>query len=68
MDKLDPPPVFLTPSEVASILGIEPETLAKWRSAGKGPSYVKIGGKNVRYTREAIDSYILANTHTPEFR
>lgn len=30
--------------EVATILGISPQTLDNWASLGKGPAYAKIGG------------------------
>ena len=34
---------LLTPAELATMLGMSVRTLANWRSAGKGPPYVKIG-------------------------
>jgi len=45
----------------AKHLRVKPETLANWRSQGKGPSYVKIG-RLVGYRPEAIDAYL--NRHT----
>jgi len=59
MDKL------MTSQEVAEILGINDGTLAQWRSAGRGPLYVKVG-RMVRYREDAIEDYILANIHTGE--
>lgn len=46
-----------TPDEVASAVGIKVETLAKWRAAGNGPVYTKLG-KSVFYRMEDLKSWI----------
>lgn len=33
-----------TKEEVAAFLRVEPRTLDNWASAGRGPTYVKVGG------------------------
>lgn len=48
---------LLTPSEVAVLLRVRVSTLRAWRSRGKGPSYVKIGGR-VLYRRSAVEQYV----------
>lgn len=50
--------VLLSPKEVANLLKVEVETLQKWRSVGKGPKYIKITPKIVRYYKEEIDDFI----------
>ncbi len=45
---------FLTESEVAEMIGLSRQTLANWRSLGRGPAYCKIGGHAVRYSKEEI--------------
>lgn len=40
--------IFLNQNELASRWGMSPRTLENWRSTGKGPKYVKLGGQ-VRY-------------------
>ena len=50
-------------SEVAAYLGGEfsEKTLANWRSAGKGPEYVKVGGR-VRYRWSAVNAWLAERT------
>jgi len=51
-------PKFLTPDEVcARWKGIlTPGTLANWRNQGKGPKYVKMGGK-ILYKEDDIEEF-----------
>ena len=46
--------------ETAEILGVEVSTLRRWRWAGRGPVFCKIGSA-VRYEPEVIAAYIAAN-------
>jgi hypothetical protein len=39
-------------------------TLANWRSAGKGPPYVKLGGR-VYYRRGDLEHWIASNLRNP---
>lgn len=45
---------FLDTKEVAEMIGISPNTLAAWRSMGKGPPYMQIGQGAVRYKEADI--------------
>lgn len=45
--------------EAARILGLCPTTLRRWRWAGTGPSFLKMGGA-VRYDLAVLDAYIEA--------
>jgi len=58
----------LSPDETAGRLGLKPTTLANWRWSGRGPLYVKVGGR-VRYTvvglAEWLDDHTRASTSDP---
>lgn len=42
--------ILLTPTEAAAYLNLKPVTLGRYRAAGDGPTYCKLGGR-VRYFR-----------------
>ncbi len=46
--------------ETAEILGVKVSTLRRWRWAGRGPAFCKLGAA-VRYEPEVIAAYIAAN-------
>lgn len=46
-----------TPNEVAAMLKLSPNTLANWRSQGKGPAYSK-AGRLVRYWSDDVDDWM----------
>jgi predicted site-specific integrase-resolvase len=50
---------LLTPEEAAKRLTLQPKTLARWRWAGHGPRFIKIGGR-VRYAERDIVAFIEA--------
>ena len=43
--------------DAAAYLGLAPKTLARWRWAGKGPAFHKLGSA-VRYSVQELDSFI----------
>lgn len=49
------------PAKVAEILGVSVKTLASWRCQGKGPKYVKYGGRFGGYRPEAVEEFIRAS-------
>ncbi|WP_369016235.1 helix-turn-helix transcriptional regulator [Streptomyces hesseae] len=51
---------YLTPREVADILGVTPKTLGNWRVLGKGPRWVLLGKLHgpVRYPASAVTAYM----------
>jgi len=59
------PPVtdtqLLTESEAAEFLRLKPKTLARWRWAGTGPIYRKIGGA-IRYSDTDLQVFVEAST------
>ena len=57
---------LINPEEVASILGIKPETLGYWRCTGRYTlPYVKVG-RLVMYRPSDVDAFIEKRTVTAE--
>lgn len=54
---------LLTPEQAAALLYLKPTTLARWRWAGCGPRFIKIGGR-VRYAESDIQAFIEARVRT----
>jgi hypothetical protein len=48
--------------EAAGLLGIAPATLAKWRSIGEGPAFLKFG-RRVLYDAGDLHAYRAAARH-----
>jgi hypothetical protein len=55
---------LLKETDAAKRLGMEPATLRKWRVIGKGPDFVIVGGRSIRYDPNIIDAYILNGTRS----
>ena len=51
---------YLTPAEVAEMLGLSVVTLNRWRTQGTGPRYLKPGGR-VRYRPEDVRAWAEAS-------
>ena len=49
-------PTFLTSKEVADRWRLSDQTLANWRSAGKGPPFIRVGSR-VLYPVEGIHAF-----------
>ncbi len=49
---------LLTPAEAAAFLGIPPSTLAQWRSQRRGPAYIKLENRLVRYRIAELEDYL----------
>lgn len=57
---------LLTPKQVAVILGVTEWCLRNWRHLGtKGPKFVKLGERFVRYRQVDVDEWIESQTQTP---
>lgn len=57
---------LLAAEELAALLGTSTITLANWRSTGKGPRFVKIGERMVRYRRADVLAFIEAGEPAKE--
>jgi len=49
---------LLTPREAAEILGVPEGTLAQWRSQRRGPPYIKLEGRLVRYRTSDLEEWV----------
>ena len=49
------------PEEAAKFLRVEKRTLERWRSEGRGPDYVQISGRSVRYEEKELRRWLAAN-------
>jgi predicted DNA-binding transcriptional regulator AlpA len=52
---------YLTPRQLAQLIGVSESTLSKQRMRGDGPEYVK-AGRSVRYSRATGLAYMAART------
>ena len=48
---------FLRTKTVAAMLGVSERTVERWREAGKGPPFVRIGG-SILYPETACVEYL----------
>ena len=48
---------LLTAERAAELLAVKASTLANWRSAGRGPAWIMVGGA-VRYRVEDLVAYV----------
>lgn len=55
---------LLSPVDAARYLGLAPQTLAKARLTGQGPTYAKLGARRVMYRLEHLDAWVDARTRT----
>jgi predicted DNA-binding transcriptional regulator AlpA len=51
------PRTYLTSEQAADEIGVSLSTLAKWRVAGKGPPFKRLGGR-VYYPEQEISRYL----------
>ena len=51
------PPAKLNRHDAAEYLGVTYATLATWACLGKGPKFIKLGGKVV-YLQKHLDEYL----------
>lgn len=49
---------LLRPDETAQFLCVSVETLAQWRSQRRGPPYVKLESRLVRYRLRELEAYL----------
>ena len=50
--------LLLTPKQAAEFLGVPLGTLAQWRSQRRGPAYIKLEDRLVRYRRSDLEAYL----------
>lgn len=60
-----PPEKLLTPAEFADLTGLKRQTLRKMRMAGRGPTFVTLSARCVRYPESKVAEWIAARTVVP---
>jgi predicted DNA-binding transcriptional regulator AlpA len=53
---------LLTPKQAGEFLGVPEGTLAQWRSQRRGPVYIKLEGRLIRYRSSDLELYIASRT------
>jgi len=56
---------LLTPKETSEFLCVPEGTLAQWRSQKRGPAFLKLEDRLVRYRRSDLERYIESKTVEP---
>ncbi|HTG33300.1 MAG TPA: helix-turn-helix domain-containing protein [Thermoanaerobaculia bacterium] len=56
-----PPVVLLTESEAAGYLRLTPRALQAWRYQGKGPPFVRISRRAIRYRLVDLEAFVEEN-------
>lgn len=54
-------PQLMDEKELAELLGVQPRTLSQWRYHGRGPSFIRISGRCVRYMRSDVMEFLQEN-------
>ena len=52
---------LLTTEDAAGYYGLKPTTLEQWRWEGKGPAFIRLSKRAIRYRRSDLDEHINAN-------
>jgi predicted DNA-binding transcriptional regulator AlpA len=52
------PPEVVRPPEAASLLSVSLSLLKKWRLAGSGPRFVRLGGRAIGYRRVDLLAWV----------
>jgi hypothetical protein len=55
---------FLTEKEFATIIRRSPETIRQWRRSGRGPRWIKIGGR-ILYEADSVKDFLRAAARSP---
>jgi hypothetical protein len=56
---------FKRTQQAAEFMRLQRKTLENWRSQGRGPAYVKVGGR-VLYPVADLEAFVAANRHVPQ--
>lgn len=49
---------LMTTQQATAYLTLGPQTLAQWRYLRRGPRFIKLGERNVRYLRSDLDAWV----------
>jgi predicted DNA-binding transcriptional regulator AlpA len=59
--------MLLTATKAAGLLGVKPQTLARWRMDGRGPRFIRLGStpkSRTAYTPAEIERWLDSHTAT----
>lgn len=56
---------FITPKKTAEILQVKDRTLEQWRLYGKGPPYIRVSRRCIRYDEQAVRQWMEARSVIP---
>ena len=56
------PNEFLTDAQLCELLHVDDRTTLRWRTAGGGPPFVRIGPRRILYRRADLNAWLAANT------
>ncbi len=59
--------MLLTATKAAGMLGVKPQTLARWRMDGRGPRFIRLGStakSRTAYTQAEIERWLDSHTAT----
>jgi predicted DNA-binding transcriptional regulator AlpA len=56
---------FLTERGIEELGLASRRTLQAWRLLGRGPRFIKVGGRSVRYRLADVEAWLAAQTVTP---
>jgi hypothetical protein len=51
--------------QAAEKLKVKVQTMRNWRHLGKGPAYLKVGERAIRYLESDIDAFLTGNRIIP---
>lgn len=53
---------FLTDAQLCGLLHVDGRTTLRWRNAGGGPPFVRVGDRRVLYRRRDVETWIARRT------
>ena len=56
---------LLDEQQASELIGVTPRALQAWRQKGRGPSYVRISSRCVRYRLSDLNSWIDSHSMKP---
>jgi predicted DNA-binding transcriptional regulator AlpA len=56
---------FLDQDEVATVLGVSPGTVSNWRVQGRGPRFVRVTARCIRYRESDVRDWLESNEVEP---
>jgi excisionase family DNA binding protein len=55
---MDNPHAFLTPQQLADLIGVHREVVYRWQANGNGPPFHRISRARILYDRRDVDEWL----------